>query len=794
MQKFIKKTGKILLYAGGVLVILALCAIATGYFLLRGSLPQVDGTVKFTSLSAPVTIERDSLGIPTIKAANRIDVARAVGFVHAQDRFFQMDLMRRAAAGELSELFGCAAIDYDKQRRRHQFRKRTREVMGRMSAEEMALLQAYAEGVNSGLETLQVRPFEYLFLQVKPSPWKPEDALLVSYGLFFELQESEGKPDLIRGYMHALLPKNVYDFFVNNGSAWESALDGSHRPMLPIPSAEDFAYLKGYNAKKSHDSAITDALPVGGSNNWAATGSRTADGKAIVACDMHLRLAVPNIWYRAAYIYNDGNGNPVNISGATLPGAPCMVIGSNGNIAWGWTNSFVDTTDLVALTLDKEDPDNYISPKGKLAFEKEIELINVKGKEPIPFEIRQTIWGPVSGQTFFDKPLAIQWIAHQPDALNLQVVALETAKSLDEALQVIHNVKSPLLNFVVADSNGHVGWTLAGAIPKRKGFDGTIPISSDDPASDWEGAVDPAQYPVIRDPMEEYVWTANNRVLGDKWAHLMNQEGYINGIRAHQIEKTLQTTKNATPRDMLAIQMDTQGRFLERWQGLLLSTIQSAKNSSDLSELKDAVSSWDHHSSHNSPGYYWIRRFREITMQHVLARFLFPCFDAWPDITHSSRDFEEPVWMLVSQQPEYLINTEFGSWNQELASYIQKMLKLDLPENGSVNDVTWSKKSLLKMQHPFSKVMPALSEYLDMPHEPMSGDFFMPKVAGPNDGASQRMVVSPGNESSGIFHAPGGQSGHPLSVHYRDAHAAWVNGEASPFLPGDTVETLTLKP
>lgn len=785
---------KIFVYTLAAIFGLALIALSAAYILLRGSLPHISGEQNLSELTAQVTIERDDHGIPTITARNRLDVARAIGFIHAQERFFQMDLMRRAAAGELSELFGSAALDFDKKRRLHQIRTLSNQIFDQLDVAQRDLLIAYSQGVNRGLGTLAVRPFEYLFLTAQPASWQPQDTLLVSFGLFFELQEEDGISDLTRGHMKALLPEPVYNFFVNNGTAWDSAIDGSRRPILPIPSAQDFSYLKKSDAETEKTIDITDPVSLGGSNNWAVAGSRTEDGQTLLACDMHLRLATPNIWYRASFNYRDGEGKEVAVTGVTLPGAPCMVIGSNGNIAWGFTNSFVDTTDLIIIKADESDPERYLTAEGPLKFTREIEEIKVKGEAPVPYEIKKTIWGPISRDKLLGKPLAIQWTAHIKEALNMRVVDLETAHTVTEALEAIKHVKIPTLNFVVADDEGHIAWTLVGAIPNRIGFDGTVPVSYDDGERKWEGLVNADNYPVVVDPTQGFVWTANNRVFGDEWLPMTNQEGHLNSIRAYQIQTRLENTQKATAKEMLDIQLDTEALFFVRWQKLLIETLQKAPTTPQYAKLLGVIQAWDKHASADSAAYYWIRRFRDVTMQHVLARFLAPCCEAWPEFTHTSRDFEEPLWLLVSQQPDYLANPAYGSWNKELTAYVQHMLDEDLPKYGSIEDALWGAKTVLQMQHPFCRSMPFLQTFLDMPHEPMSGDIFMPKVAGPHSGASQRMVVSPGNEKAGIFHAPGGQSGHPLSKHYSDGHAAWAKGVPTSFLPGATVETLILIP
>ncbi|MBA3816538.1 MAG: penicillin acylase family protein, partial [Parachlamydiaceae bacterium] len=242
------------------------------YLTLRGSLPVLSGEKELSALSSPVHVYRDALGIPSIHAENRIDVARALGFIHAQDRFFQMDLMRRAAAGELSEILGSEALEFDQTRRLHRFRFKSEALLPKLSQEEQALLLAYTEQVNAGLNALTTRPYEYYLLGTTPAPWRPEDSLLVCFGLFFELQDSSGQGALKRGIMERLLPQEVYNFFVKNGSAWKAALDGSEVPILPIPDSQSFEYLHKSFGKTSPTSFQPK---LGGSNQWAVTKERS---------------------------------------------------------------------------------------------------------------------------------------------------------------------------------------------------------------------------------------------------------------------------------------------------------------------------------------------------------------------------------------------------------------------------------------------------------------------------------------------------------------------------------------
>jgi len=772
-------------------VVLACVAGIGFYIFMRGSLPQLSGTINVPGLDRPVVVERDSLGVPTITAKSRTDIAFALGFIHAQDRFFQMDLLRHAAAGELSELVGQKALAFDKERRIHQPRKVINAVWQNVRPEERELLQSYTAGVNRGLASLSVRPFEYGILRLEPKPWQPEDSLLVTYNLFFALGDYNGCQDITRGVMKECLPPAVYDFFVNNGSKWDAPLDASVLPIRPLPYAEDFAYLDKVRPPEVQ-MARHDALPErGASNEWAVSGATRQDGRALLACDMHLNLAVPNIWYRAAFSYHDGNDQVVRICGVTMPGAPAMVIGSNGFIAWGLTNGFVDTTDVVTIEQHPEDSSLYKTPEGWRPFDIEVETINVKGGAPVFYPIRKTIWGPVLGDKFFGTSLALRWVAHNPDCINLRLAKLETTHDVAGAMGVAQEVQLPILNFLVADSEGNIGWSLVGAIPERRGFNGTVPVSFADGSRSWVGDVNRKNYPCLQNPASGCLWTANNRCVGREMGDFYNQEGYLNGIRAWQIHEKLFLLDNPSEQDFFDLQLETRAPFFERWQKKLIEVLQKAPQTPQRKALLVCVQKWDGRCEASSVGYYWIRSFREAVRQKILHQVFAPCYHSWSGFTYHSRDYEEPVWMIVEKRPSYLVDPRAGNWDREFLTIVDTMLA---ENHNQVSRQHWGRHNKLRMQHPISRALPFASFLLDMPREELSGDFFVPRVATSKNGASERMVVCPGKEESAILHVPGGQSGHPLSPYYRAGHEDWVHGRPTPFLPGATVHTLLLAP
>lgn len=740
------------------------------------------GSQILPGLEELVTIERDHYGIPTIHGISRTDIARATGFLHAQERFFQMDLMRRLAAGELSELFGQDAITFDQERRLHSFRKHAEKIQYALTPFEQSLIKAYTEGVNSGLGSLTCRPFEYLLLREKPCLWKEEDSILVGLGLFFDLQDPFGSSDWVRGILQASLPTSVFDFFTQNGSVWEATLDGISRPLLPIPDAKEFHYLQETIV---HHASHQGFPPLSkGSNQWTAAPYLSASGHAILACDMHLSLIAPNIWYRLGIDYLDETSKRIQVDGVSLPGTPLIAVGSNRNIAWGFTNAYIETTDLILLDTDSTDQ-FYLTSEGPLPFEEEIEEIKVKNAPSLFYRINRTKWGPVHPKRFLEKRVALCWVAHDLDCFNFRLIDLEKTTTSSAALEALPVIHLPVLNFMVADQEGHIGWSYVGKIPKRNGYLPGIPVSFTGGECKWTGFIQPDEYPKLMDPAEGYLWTANNRVLNDSSLG----DNYLNSIRAYQIRKRLLDSKCHTTEDMYAIQLDDEALFFNRWYELLINHLD--KSNPKHRQLYSRIVAWDHHCSASSQGYFWIRSFRQHVIDRVAGRLFAPCFAISPDLNLQLLDLEEPLYLIVSEQPSYLADPDLGSWKAEISHIIETMID----ENAHIREhAPWGNYNISSIRHPLSEVLSLISYFLDMPKKPLSGDYYVPRVSSPSDGASVRLVVSPGLEKDGILSVPCGQSGHPLSKHYRDQHQGWAEGKATPFLPGAPVHCLLLTP
>jgi penicillin amidase len=845
-----RRRSRWLLRIVAALIVLAILGVSAAIFAMRGSLAKLDGEIALAGLSAPASIERDALGIATITAEDRRDLSRALGFVHAQERYFEMDLTRRSAAGELAELFGKATLPIDRRHRVHRFRARANRWLADMPTADRALMQAYTEGVNAGLAAHRIRPWPYLLLRTQPRPWREEDGLLVVIAMFFDLQDEDNARERDLDQARRVLPASVFDFIVRTGSQWDAPIVGAATGEPPLPSETEID-LRDL-PPVAPDDADTKDIEVPGSNSFAVSGALTSHGRAIVADDMHLGLRAPNIWLRARLVHGAGD-NRVDVQGVTLPGVPAVVVGSNGHIAWAFTNSYGDWLDFVRLEVDPANPERYRTAAGWHEFGRSVERISIgsdldrdnddndhpdendadgdddaaedirasddsaatKG-ERIPSDqpatavaadrssthetliVRETLWGPVIGEDADGTLLALAWTAHRDGAVNTDLLALETARDVDSAIAIAARAGVPAQNFIVGDAQGRIAWTIAGRIPQRiEGFDPAQPAQGIALDGDlWRGWLSPDAYPRVVDPESGRLWTANARVVDGAMLATIGDGGYDNGARAAQIRDGLLGRADFDEGDLLAIQLDDRALFMERWWLLLRQVVAGAAIDTPLRELEAAITSWDGCACIDSVSYRLARAFRlyvhETLMRGLEApvRLHDPDF-RWPRMGQN----EGVIWQLLRERPAHLLPPPHESWDALLVSQAQRVVDALAAAPGGLSARTWGEANTVRVRHPVSRVLPAfLGALLDMPSQPLPGDSHMPRVQGVDFGASQRMVVAPGLESQAIMHMPGGQSGHPMSPYYGAGHDDWMQGRPAPLRPSAPRWRLDLVP
>jgi penicillin amidase len=814
MARWARRTGRIALALSLLLVVAVAAGGVTVRGRLRASLPRLSGTATLAGLSDAVTVARDGLGVPTITAASRADAARALGFLHAQDRFFQMDLQRRQAAGELAALVGSRAVGVDRSSRLHRFRAISREALARATPEYRSVLEAYADGVNAGVAALAAAPVEYMVLRATPDPWRAEDSILTVLAMFNTLQGRQAAFEASIGTLADTVPPAMFDFLAARGSEWDAPVTGGRFLRPPIPDAATFDLRQRQASAAPRTAAaadatwpcwvrcLTDEEAAGlGSNNWAVDGAHSATGAALVANDMHLAINVPNIWYRAVMVVPDPRsaGHSMRLAGVTLPGLPSLVVGSNGRVAWGFTNSGGDWSDLVIVDRDVRQPDHYLTPQGLRREERFDEPIVTAAGESQPFEARWTMWGPIVARDAKGRDLAQRWVAHDPGVLAGDITAPERARTIDEALDGAAGLGIPAQNFVVGDTSGRIGWTIAGPIPRRVGFDGSQPTSWADGSRRWDGYLSASEFPRVVDPAGGRLWTANAPVVEGAALATIGEGGYADGIRARIIRDRLMAIDKATPHDMLSVQLDHSALFHERWRTLLLDALTPAAMRADTrrADFRRLVeTTWTGRADPESVAYRLVRTFRSALARQVFAALTAPVRDEVPDFDYArTLRGDGPLWQLVTERPLHLLDPSKPSWDAQVTAAIDEAIA-ELTASGSrLGERSWGEFNRAIVAHPLGTAVPLAGRWLlNMPADPLPGDIYTPRAHSPRAGPSERMVVSPGREAEGILHMPTGQSGHPWSPHYADQHRAWLHGDPIPFLPGPTVTTLTLVP
>lgn len=588
-------------YAGFavLLVIVALLAVLLWY--RQASLPVHEGTFVVPGLQQPVRIERDSHGIPHIVAANERDATFALGYVHAQDRLWQMEMNRRVAAGRVAEVLGEPALDTDKFLRTIGIARTAQSIYQNLDPDHRDLLDAYAAGVNAYLSKRggPLPPEFFLTRAPKPEPWTPADSIGWSLMMAWDLARYSYSRELRRMQLaQRFSVAEINDFY----------------PPYPgdlAPATADYAELyRLLGLKAAPVTALTapsfgfgdgDAI---GSNNWVVSGQRTVSGKPMVANDPHLGLTTPSVWYFAG-IQAPG----LNVIGATLPGVPGVVLGRNDRVAWAFTNTGVDQQDLYLERINPEQPDEYQTPDGWARFATRVERIRVKGSDDVELTVRETRHGPVisglaSVEKGFNQPqfaLALRWSALEPNDTTLPAIrALNKARNVDQAEQALAQFQVVTQSALIADVDGRIGMLVTGRIPMRdRGNDlhGLVPAPGWDARYDWRGYVPIGQAPRMRDPASGLIVTANHKVVSSTYPHHLTYDWFL-PYRAQRVEQLLKARGKHDATTFKAMQADVTS-FAARD---MLALLQEAQPQTEAG--RDALArlkAWDFQMKRDAP-------------------------------------------------------------------------------------------------------------------------------------------------------------------------------------------------
>lgn len=757
------------------------------YLGFKASLPKLEGELNTSHITAKVSVERDAKGVASISGDNRADIAYATGYIHAQERFFQMDLSRRMAAGELSELFGSLALNADKESRLHRFRHRSINALAALSLGEKTILDKYVLGVNEGLTGLGSKPFEYWLLNAEPRLWSAEDTFLVVFAMYFDLQSSSGNYDWQNHLFRKSMSEELVAFLLPERTEWDAPLqlDSEAYSSPEIPAAPKMDQLAADFSR--------DDRPMLGSNNWAVTGDMTTTGAAMVSNDMHLSIRAPSIWYKLRLKQNDGS---LDMTGVTLPGTPAIVVGSNGSVAWGFTNTNIDTSDIIELTINPENENQYLTKDGYLDFEIIDEIIALGNGTYETLSVQETIWGPVIDKGD-DHKYAYRWVAHMPGGVSMSLVGLEQVKTVTEAMSIADQMGIPAQNAMLVDKDGNAGWTIFGKIPRRPDGDYREIKNWSSGEHEWNSWYASDDYPKIYNPQSGRLWTANTRVLsGDDLAQV-GTSTYDLGARAKQIKDRLSAlTAPVSEQDFYNIMLDDEAIFLTRWQQQLEDVLVEAGDPAFDAYL-DQVKNWGGHADKNSVGFRLVRDYRNQVYETLFSHIGGTCVSYSEDCNYdrATNQWEAPLWQLVSKRPDDWLPPGYDSWNFFFEKAAFDAWQPVISGEVELKDYSWGNRNTTEIKHPLSAAVPYLDLLTDMPGFAQSGDTEnIPHISGRVQGQSERIVVSPGYEEDGIMDLPAGQSGHPLSPYYGAGHDDWLAGNKSPFLPEQTKWILEINP
>ena len=566
-------------------------------------------------------------------------------------------------------------------------------------------------------------------------------------------------------------------FLYPNGVPADAPLDGSHFPDPPIPAT------RVPGAAGAH---VAPLPPTPGSNNFAVSGKLSATGAAIVENDMHLALRVPNIWFRARLVMP----GTLDSVGVTLPGVPFVVVGSNTHVAWAFTDSYIETGD--AVTIETLPDGSYKTPDGPRRLTDITEKICPARAPCENLAIQETIWGPIMGRDLSGRPVVWHWMAHDANAVSISgLLGLERAQTLRQALDAAHAAGLPDQNFVCGDSAGHIAWTIIGQVPRRFGLDDQLPQSWADGLHGWRGYLDASEIPEIIDPPDGRLWSANARMVGGSAYALLGNGGYAGPSRARAIHDDLMARSRFAETDLLAIATDARNHAFDPWQTWLLKAIDSHARNDQAAPMRQYVAAWGGSATPGSIGYRLVHDFRGQVIQRIYAGLAAAMRPAGDDQIPQGRNADWPSLRLLAAQPEALVPPPFRSW----PALIDDALNATAAgAHGDLDHFTWGARNHTGIHNPIAAAIPGLHYLTDPPDIPVAGDTTVPRVAIPGFGASERIVVSPGHEESGIFDMPAGQAGNPLSPYYGQGEQAWVDGSATPLLPGPPQWRLRLVP
>jgi penicillin amidase len=763
----------------------ALLAIAAGggYLWLRGSLPQTAGQATAPGLGESVTILRDADGLVTIRAQSDADAYYGLGYAHAQDRLFQMDLMRRLGAGRLSEVVGSATLNTDKLMRIFGFYRLAEANVAILPADMRAALDAYTAGVNAFLTTHSgALPPEFYLLRYRPEPWRPADSLVWGRLMAMQLSGNWWEELLRYRLSHRLTPAQLEALWPavppDTGDG-QQATTPEDRALLAPPKGQVGAM---------PDSPVFER-PLGASNSFAVNGSLSATGKPLLANDPHLGLQAPIQWYLARL-----ETPTLRLAGATAPGVPLMIIGHNGRVAWSFTTTQGDTQDLFLEKLAPGDTTRYLVPGASQIFITHEETIKVRGEPDVTLTVRESRHGPIVSDApsvewpETDQALALAWPAlNSDDGTAAALWRMNHAKTATELRQALENFDSPQQNVVFADVDGHIGFVAAGRVPIRKQLSasGQMPAPGWSGDYDWTGYLAFSELPQRFDPPTGWIATANNRLLDPGYPHFIAAH-WEPPFRYRRIADLIQRTPKHTEGTMAAIQTDTLSLAAEDLLPRLLDQLDGTATGGEADKAALALlRGWDFRVTRDEPQPLifttWLAALARSLLGDELGD-LFPDYASWnlPQIgamiAHGQSAWCDDASTPAIEDCRSRVDAAWHATMQELTTAYgpdPARWRWGDAHRAAFPNLVWSRVPLLGAL--LRQAVETDGDNFTVNRGTPRMDFqsaVFPDVHGPG----LRAIFDLADLDRSRFIIAGGQSGNPLSPHYTDQIERWRDG------------------
>jgi penicillin amidase len=787
---------RILFWLVVAVLILGAGVVGYAYYVAHSALPQLDGQLQIPGLAAPVTVTRDSHGVPTIEAARLDDLFFAQGYVTAQDRLWQMDVMRRFGGGELSEILGEDLLKLDREQRILGLRAAASKALQLASPRDRSFFEAYARGVNAYLGTHGHKlPIEFRILGYAPRPWQSEDSLVIANEMVKDLNYHYFFDALAREKILAKLgPELTADLYVNR--SWHDRPPTVMREDLNQPDS-NAGDSDDDDDEDSPDNSVTrerispphglpgdalsgedlsdEGLPVNGSNDWVVSGAHTITGKPLLSNDMHLGHQMPNLWYEAHL-----HAGALDVAGVTLPGMPYVIVGHNQRIAWGFTNVGPTVTDVYIENFNQQGA--YQTPSGWVQPEHRVEVIHVKGKPDVSLQVTTTRHGPVitelvAGET---RPLALRWTLY--DALHIPFFDVNGAQNWQDFRRAFSQLDAPGQNVVYADVDGNIGYQTTGKIPIRAAGDGSLPVNGADNAHEWTSYIPFEKLPSIYNPPSGIIGTANGKIAPDNYPNSISME-WEAPWRTERIYHVLESGRQFSSADMLALQTDIHSEAdLFAAERLVYAVDHASKPSARAKQAADIMRSWDGRmqASEAAPtiAENSIRELRRLLLEAKLGGA--PADPAKENAILNWKTYSwemRSVWLenILLHRPKRWLPDAFPNYDELLTAAV------DAAVNGprvpqDLASWRWGAFNAVEIEHPVLGKIPILRRWAGPGVQEQSGSLYTVKAVSEHHGPSERFTANLADLDQSTLNVVTGQGGNFLSPYYMDQWKAWYGG------------------